>query len=90
MGRKTVLDLDSADLPAEDLASLRQILEEANFFDLPENLVTRSAPDEFHYLIAIETEHIVHSVRTSDTASPPSLSALVQYLAQQSRINRTN
>jgi len=88
MGRKVTLDLDTADLPADELESLRQILEEANFFDLPDSLVTQPVPDEYQYNITVTTETIVHSVRTSDTASPPSLSALVQYLGQQSRAKR--
>lgn len=88
MGRKVTLDLDTADLPEQELESLRQILAEANFFDLPDNLVTRPVPDEFQYNITVTTETIIHTVRTSDAASPPSLSALVQYLNQESRKRR--
>ena len=85
MGRKVTLDLDSADLPEEEQESLRQFLEDANFFELPASLVTQPVPDEYQYNITVTTETIAHSVRVSDTASPPSLSALVHYLPQQRR-----
>jgi hypothetical protein len=88
MGRKVSLDLDSSALDDDELASLRQALDEANFFSLPEELATRLVPDELHYLITIETENIIHSVRTSDTAATPALQALIQNLSQQARMRR--
>jgi len=88
MGRKLTIDLDSADLPEEEQESLRKILEEANFFDLPADLATQRVPDEYQYDITITTETITHSVRASDTASPPSLRALIQYMDLQSRKKR--
>jgi hypothetical protein len=88
MGRKISLDLNSSDLSADELASLRQALDEVNFFSLPEELATRLVPDELHYLVTIETETITHSVRASDTSAPPTLSALIQNLSQLARTRR--
>jgi hypothetical protein len=88
MGRKVVLDLNVSDLPAEEVQILRQALDEANFFSLSEDLATRLVPDELQYAITVETETITHSVRTSDTSAPPTLSALIQNLSKLARTRR--
>ncbi len=88
MGRKVSLDLDTSNLPADEVETLRQALDETNFFSLPENLATQPKPDEFHYLVTVETENIIHSVRASDTSAPPALHALIQFLSQQARTRR--
>lgn len=88
MGRKISLDLDTSDLPADEAETLRQVLDETNFFSLPENLVTQPVPDELQYVITVETETVVHSVRTSDTTASTALHALIQNLSQQARSQR--
>lgn len=85
MGRKVSLDLNTSDLPAEEVETLRSALDDANFFGLSEDLATRLVPDELQYLITIETETVVHKVRTSDTSAPPALQTLIQYLSQKAR-----
>ena len=89
MGRKISLDLDTSDLPADEAETLRQVLDDTNFFALPENLVTQLVPDELQYLITVETDDVVHSVRTSDTTATSALRALIQILSQQARSRRT-
>jgi hypothetical protein len=89
MGRKISLDLDTSELPADEAETLRQILDETNFFALPEDLVTRLVPDELQYLITVETDDVVHSVRTSDTTATSALRALIQTLSQKARSRRT-
>ena len=85
MGRRVSLDLDTTDLLIEQVESIRQALDDANFFGLPENLVTHPAPDEMKYAITVETENIVHSVQASDTSATPALRILIQNLSQQAR-----
>ena len=89
MGRKISLDLDTSELPADEAEALRQVLDEINFFALPENLVTHPMPDELQYLITVETDDVVHSVRTSDTTATHALRTLIQTLSQQARSRRT-
>ena len=89
MGRKISLDLDTSELPADEAEALRQVLDDTNFFALPENLVTHPMPDELQYLITVETDDVVHSVRTSDTTATSALRALIQTLSQQARSRRT-
>ena len=88
MGLKIELELDTNELSPDEIETLRQVMEEANFFSLPEDLTTESVPDGLHYLIAVETENVIHSVRTSDTSAPPALRPLIQNLSQQARIRR--
>ena len=89
MGRKISLDLDTSELPADEAETLRQVLDDTNFFALPENLVTQLVPDELQYLITVETDDVVHSVRASDTTATSALRALIQTLSQQARSRRT-
>ncbi len=89
MGRKISLDLDTSTLPAVEAETLRQILDETNFFALPEDLVAHPVPDELQYLITVETDDVVHSVHTSDTTATSALRALIQTLSQQARSRRT-
>lgn len=89
MGRKVSLDLDISDLPANEAEPLRQALDETNFFALPENMVTQLVPDELQYIITVETENVIHSVRASDTTATPALRALIQNLSKKARSRRT-
>ena len=89
MGRKISLDLDTSELPADEAETLRQVLDDTNFFALPENLVTQLVPDELQYLITVETDDVVHSVRASNTTATSALRALIQTLSQQARSRRT-
>ena len=89
MGRKISLDLDTSELPADEAETLRQVLDDTNFFALPENLVAHPVPDELQYLITVETDDVVHSVRAGDTTATSALRALIQILSQQARSRRT-
>jgi len=89
MGRKISLDLDTSELPADEAETLRQVLDDTNFFALPENLVAHPVPDELQYLITVETDDVVHSVRASNTTATSALRALIQILSQQARSRRT-
>ena len=89
MGRRVNLELDLSDLPITVAESLRLALDKTNFFALPEDLVTRLMPDELLYVITVESETVVHSVRTSDTTATPALRILIQDLSQQVRLRRT-
>lgn len=90
MGRIVSLELNLEDLPDTEAEALRLALEKTNFFSLPENLAMKPVPDEIQYSITVETEDIVHSVRTSDTSAPPALHSLIQELSQLARTRRSS
>lgn len=82
MGRKVNLDIDVNDLSEEQATLLHELLDEADFFDFPEDLRRTPAPDEFSYLITVETGKRRHSVRVSDTSIPEDLRPLLTELNQ--------
>jgi hypothetical protein len=86
MGRKVAtLDLE---LP-EDLAeTLEEMLDEADFFELPADLTRPPMPDAFTYTITVSSEEGQHTVRVSDTTAPNDLRPLLEELNKQARMQR--
>jgi hypothetical protein len=88
MGLKFSLTIELDELPQDQAQTLRRLLDEANFFTLPENPLTSPAPDGFQYVIIVETDKITHTVHTSDTTAPDELRPLLQELSQRARSQR--
>ena len=88
MGRTVDLNLDLKDLPEDQAETLRQLLEQANFFGLEENLARQSYPDAYQYQIKVETERMEHTVHASDGNVPESLRPLVDELSKRARLQR--
>lgn len=82
MGRTVSLNIDMDDLPEDEADTLRELLDEADFFDLPDDLRRAPAPDEFTYSITVALEERQHSVRVSDTSMPDDLRPLLQELTK--------
>ncbi len=80
MGRKVSLEIDMDDLPEDEAGTLRELLDEVDFFDLPDDLRRAPAPDEFTYSITVAVEERQHSVRVSDTSMPDDLRPLLKEL----------
>ena len=57
-------------------------MEEAQFFDLPENLIKTFKPDEYQYTITVDAGVICHTVRANDTTMPATLRPLVDELSE--------
>lgn len=81
MGQNINLDLDLDTLPASEALNLIHLIQEADFFKLPEDLVATSTPDEFVYTLTVESGSAQHSVRASDTGAPESLRPLLNVLS---------
>jgi hypothetical protein len=90
MGRKVTLDLNLDKLPADQSSSLKQLLDEANFFDLPENLTSRPMPDAFTYTITVEEKTVIRTVRMSDETVPETLRPLLEDLSRLARTAHRN
>jgi len=89
LGRKVNFSVDLDKLPHDQAEILKELLEKADFFNLPENLISKPAPDEFTYLITVETTRIRHSVRCSDTSVPDPLRPLLDDLSGRARSRQT-
>lgn len=78
-GMKYELDLNQ--LPQNDARSLIRLIQQAGFFNIPENLIVKFNPDEYQYTITVDAGIISHTVRTNDTTMPASLRPLVEELS---------
>ena len=88
VGNEVYLDLDVEGLPEDTAQRLQKLIEKADFFNIPANLVTSSTPDEFQYKITVDDGKAYHSVRTTDTTMPKSLHPLVRELTMLKVLSR--
>ena len=85
-GLTLVTTVESDTLSQQEEQHLRQLLDEAGFFDLPGLLQdTTSAVDQFRYTVTVETPGRRHTVEVTDGAVPPPLRPLLQWLARAAR-----
>jgi hypothetical protein len=89
MGRKVTLSLDLDKLPADQSRILQQLIDAADFFNLPENLITHPVPDEFIYTITVRVATKQRTVHLSDTTATEALRPLLDNLSQRARSART-
>ncbi len=81
IGQGMRLELDLNQLPAQDARNIVRLIEQAGFFNLPENSIVKFNPDEYQYTITVDVGIISHTVRTNDTTMPVSLRPLVEELS---------
>ena len=77
------LELNS--LPAEDAAALQKLVEDSDFFHLPEPDAQQGFPDGYRYTIMVEREAEQRTVEFSEGALPEQLRALVNDLSIRAR-----
>ena len=89
VGRELSTSVDTNELPPEKALRLLEVLEDADFFTLPqtpiggpENLV---ATDHLCYRVTVEVAGVQHTVETSDPSTPPRLEPLIDELSRWAR-----
>jgi hypothetical protein len=82
----TTIELEA--LEKEEAKALYDLLDEADFFDLPEFQPARPVPDEFNYVITVESDKRRHTIHTSDTTASDELRALLNELSRRARQRR--
>lgn len=80
VGNDLGLKLDLNTLPENEAERLNQLIDQADFFNLPENLAAQPSPDEFQYTLKVETGGDSHTIRCTDTSMPGNLRMLVKEL----------
>jgi len=75
------LTLDVNTLSPREAKHITYLIEDADFFRFPEDLVDESADDEFIYTITIETGNTQHRVRVSEMYLSEPLQVLVDELS---------
>ena len=78
-GMRYELHLD--EMPGNDARTLLHLIQQAEFFNIPENLIVKFNPDEYQYTITVDAGVICHTVRTNDTTMPAALRPLVDELS---------
>jgi polysaccharide deacetylase 2 family uncharacterized protein YibQ len=84
-GREIDTDIDLNELPADEMQKIMQMITETNFFNIPQNLIQHSVPDEHEYTITVEAGNTHHTIQTSDSSAPESLRPLLEKLSQLAR-----
>ena len=86
MGRTVKATINLEDLPSDMAETLEEMLDEADFFELPADLTRPPMPDAFTYTITVNTSVRHHSVRVSDSTAPDDLRPLLEELNKQARM----
>jgi len=85
-GIKLRTSLDSESLTESQARCLRELVEKSRFFDLPLELhAPNSGADRFQYRVTVESEKGSHTVVASETAVPPEMRPLLDWLVQRAR-----
>lgn len=88
IGQGMRFELNLNDLPISAVRTITRLVEEAHFFDLPENMIKTFMPDEYQYTITVDAGITNHTVRTNDSTMPSSLRPLIKELALLSTIQQ--
>ncbi|MGB8702966.1 MAG: protealysin inhibitor emfourin [Thermosynechococcaceae cyanobacterium] len=84
-GVPLTVSVDTATLSPAESAQLQQMVETADFFQLPSTFSATPQPDRFQYQITIEEPGHRHSVTVGETAVPPNLKPLINWLMDAAR-----
>ncbi len=85
-GMRLAVTIDSEALSQEEAIRLRELVDAAGFFELPEEITTPTpGADRFLYTLTVEVEGRRHTVRTSDAAAPAALRSLIDWLTKAAR-----
>jgi len=88
MGRTVKATINLEDLPDDMAKTLEEMLDEADFFELPADLTRPPMPDAFTYTITVSTTVRQHSVVVSDATAPDDLRPLLEELNKLARMQR--
>ena len=78
--------IDTDSLPLQEADKLVNLVEEANFFDLPAQISAPSpGADQFQYKVTVEEGDQRHTVEIIEPASPDALRQLLRELTLRAR-----
>jgi len=79
-------DFELDELPDDQAHQLKELFEDLDFDELPENLIKGSSvADGFTYVITVESKKSKHTVTADDTSAPEKMSPLFDLLTQIAR-----
>lgn len=80
VGNDLHLDLDLNTLPDDEAQHLMKLIDESDFYNIPERTAEQFTTDEYKYTIVVNGEQSSHTVRTSDSSIPKNLLPLTKEL----------
>ena len=84
-GMRIAADIEPRDLPDDEARTLTDLLDDMDFNELPEQLVSGAGADQFTYAITVETTKWEHTVITGDATAPEKMHELLELLNQVAR-----
>jgi hypothetical protein len=88
IGTGMKFELNLNEMPISAVRTITKLVEEAQFFELPENMIKTFKPDEFQYTITVDAGITNHTVRTNDSTMPSTLRPLVNELSLLSAVRQ--
>ena len=89
-GMKLAVDLDLDNLPPDDAATLENLVDDADVFNLPEPVMGPGYPDGFQYTLTVERDSEQRTLQVSERALPEELQPLISELSARARSQKTN
>lgn len=80
VGNDLHLDLDLDNLSEDEAQHLTKLIDEADFYNIPDRTAEQFTPDEYKYTIAVNGAQASHAVQTSDSSMPKNLLPLTKEL----------
>jgi len=80
VGNEVYFELELEKLSTDKAERVQNLIDKADFFNLPANEATSARGDEFHYKVSVDNGEEYHSVRTTDSTMPKALFPLVREL----------
>jgi hypothetical protein len=86
-GLMLTTSIESAALSEGEAMRLRQLVESANFFQLPAEIPSSAQPDSFQYEMTVEMDNQQHTVAVGETSVPETLRPLINWCMEKARGN---
>lgn len=78
-------NINTEELPFSEAETLLELMDEINFFELPERMVENDTPDSFCYFLTVDDGERRHTVEVSAAAMSDQMYRLVNQLQQIAR-----
>jgi hypothetical protein len=89
VGNEVYFEVELNSLEPDQASRLMNMVEKADFFNIPSNLSMSTTPDEFHYKVTVDNGGEHHIVRATDTTMPKTLQPLVRELTMLRVLSKT-
>jgi hypothetical protein len=81
LDRNRDLTVDLENMPDSEARTLLHLIREANFFNIPSNLIQHPAPEKLQYKITVDAGIVFHTVRGNENTTPEALRPLLNELS---------